>query len=116
MDWESSSEGPYKGQGVAVKISSAADAPEKSSMHVVTRQNAVWVWWHGVHHELMVNFLWDGKEEARLRESGAGELVQLALVRTNVCIKTCKISTVFLKENVPLNFWISINNGSKRKK
>jgi hypothetical protein len=40
----------------------------------------------------------------------------MALVRTKVCIKKFKISTVLLKENVPLNFWLSIYNGSKGEK
>jgi hypothetical protein len=85
VDCESSAEGPFKGQGVALRNSSATDAPEQSSVHVVTRQNAVWVWWHAVHHELMVNFLWDGKEETRMRKSGAGKLA-----RAKACIKKLK--------------------------
>lgn len=67
MDWESCSGGPFSNQGDAFADSSATDALKQSSTHVVTRQNVLWVWWpgelQGGHHDLMVNSLWDRKEE-----------------------------------------------------
>jgi hypothetical protein len=43
-----------------------------------------------------------------VKKSGVGKLVQMVLVRT----KVSRYAYVLLKENVPLNFGLSIYNGS----